>query len=79
MIKAHGFCIFSKPRNLRYYFVTELSQTDRGKLSLPQCSDNNNNNNDSSLLDDSASKLSFDSDIELIKESGNLFNKVRLA
>ena len=73
-IKKNGYCIPSKPRSLRYYFVAELCSPGCGegasfeRLMSAEAADS------SSLVEHSLT--SFGSDVELVKEASNLFSKV---
>lgn len=74
MIKTNGFSINAKPRSLQYYFVSEMcGEGSRGNSNVYF------NNDSNSSLYDSISKLSFDSDVDLAKETNNLFSKVIIA
>ena len=71
-VKNNGYCIPSKPRSLRYYFVSELCNpgNSEGASFEKIMSDVDT----SSLIENSLT--SFESDVELVKDASNVFSKV---
>ena len=77
-VKQYGFCIPSKPRSLRYYFVADLCKpgsSDEGAAYEKIMADVDSS---ASLLLVDSSLMSFESssDAELVKDASNLFSKV---